>query len=131
MKNTIITGIIAATILIAGSFSSVAQIQELAIVTKAKSIVLPEFNLDGVTLLEAARQLSLASKLNDPESKGVSFTITDPATAAANPKITLALKNVTLEKATKRLAKAAGVKVTARDSGFIFFRFQPSLQDIP
>jgi hypothetical protein len=125
MKNTIITGIIAATILIAGSCSSVAQTQERAIVTKAKSILLPEFKLDGVTLAEATGQLHIASKQNDPESKGVNFLITGPATAAANPKITLALKNVTLEEATERVAKAAGVKVTAEDFAFVFFRFKP------
>ena len=105
MKSTTITGIIAATILIAGSFSSVAQTQERAIVTKAKSILLPEFKLDGVSLSEATRQLNIASKQNDPESKGVNFMITGPATAAANPKITLALKNVTLEEATEHVAK--------------------------
>ena len=41
MKNTFITVIFAATILIAGSSSSVAQTQERAIVTKANSIMLP------------------------------------------------------------------------------------------
>ena len=62
---------------------------------------------------------------NEPEIIGVSFMITDPAKAAANPKITLALKNVTLEEATERVAKAAGVKVTAEDFAFVFFRFKP------
>jgi cell division protein FtsB len=41
MKNAIITVIFAATILIAGSSSSVAQTQERTIVTKANSIMLP------------------------------------------------------------------------------------------
>ena len=146
MKNANITGIIAATILIAGSFSSVAQAQESAvdantkhfvlpksaagtnattvlpervIVTRAKSIVLPEFKLDGVTLTEAVRQLSDAAKQSDP-SKGVNFMVTKPATAAARPKITLALTKVSIKEAAERIAKAAGVSVTAQDFAFVF-----------
>jgi hypothetical protein len=119
MKNTIITGIIAATILIAGSSSSVAQTQERAIVTKAKSIVLPEFKLDGVTLAEAVRQLSVAAKQSYP-SNGINFMLTEPAKTAASPKITLALKKVTVAEAAERIAKEAGVRVTARDFAFVF-----------
>ena len=147
MKNTIIIGIIAATILIAGSSSSVAQAQESAvgantkhfvlpksvagtnanttvlpkraIVTRAKSIVLPEFKLDGITLAEAVRQLSAAAKQSDP-SKGVNFMITEPATTTASPKITLVLKKVTVKEAAERIAKAAGVSVTAQDFAFVF-----------
>jgi hypothetical protein len=137
MKNAVITGIMAATILIAGcgkkspsssatppptqadatSSSRVAQPPERAIVTKTKSIVLPEFKLDGVTLPEAVHQLQIAAKQNDPESKGVNFMITGPASTAA---ITLALKSVTLEEATERLAKVAGVSVSAQDYAFVF-----------
>ena len=119
MKNIIITGIIAATILIAGSYSSTAQTQERAIVTRAKSIVLPEFKLDGVTLQEAVQQLSAAAKQSDP-SKGVNFMISKPAMTAASPKITLALKKVTVKEAAERIAKAAGVSVTAQDFAFVF-----------
>ena len=115
----------AATILIAGCgkkspSSSATQPPERAIVTKAKSIVLPEFKLDGVTLPEAVHQLQIAAKQNDPESKGVNFMIKNSDVAAAIPKITLALKNVTLKEATERLAKAAGVSVSAQDFAFVF-----------
>jgi hypothetical protein len=140
MKNAITTGIMAATFLIAGcdkkspsssatppptqadttSSSPVAQPPERAIVTKAKSIVLPEFNLDGVTLSEAVHQLQIAAKQNAHDGKGVNFMISGPATAAANPKITLALKNVTLEEAINRLAKVAGISVSAQDFAFVF-----------
>ncbi len=134
MKNPIITGIMAATVLIAGcdkkspsssaipprSQAANAQTSERAIVTKAKSIVLPEFNLDGVTFAEALQRLSTAAKQNDPESKGINFVITGPVTGAANSKITLALKNVTLEEAIERLAKAAGVRESAQDYAFTF-----------
>jgi hypothetical protein len=119
MKNAIITGIIAATILIAGSSSSIAQTQERAIVTKAKSIVLPEFKLDGVTLPEAVHQLQIAAKQSDP-GKGINFMVTGSATTAANPKITLALKKVTVEEAAEHIAKEAGVRVTAEDFAFVF-----------
>ena len=119
MKKTIITGIIAAAILTAGSSSSVAQTQERAIVTRAKSIELPEFKLDGVTLTEAVRRLSAAAKQIDP-SNGVNFVLTKPSTTVASPKITLALKKVTVEEAAKRIAKEAGVQVSARDYAFVF-----------
>jgi len=145
MKYAIITGIMAATILIAGcgkkspsssatpppaqadatSSSPVAQPLERAIVTKAKSIVLPEFKLDGVTLQDAVKRLSVAARQNALDGKGVNFMITGPGKATANPKITLALKNVTLEEATERLAMAAGVRVSAQDFAFVFFHFQP------
>jgi hypothetical protein len=119
MKKAIITGIIAATILIAGSSSSVAQTQERAIVTKAKSIVLSEFKLDGVTLQEAVHQLQIAAKQSDP-SKGINFMVMGSATTAASPKITLALRRVTVEEAAERIAKVAGVRVTAHDFAFVF-----------
>lgn len=139
MKNAIITGIMAATILTAGcgkspsssvtpqpvqakaaSSTSGAQPRPRAIVTKAKSIMLPEFKLDDLTLWEAIQQLRTASKQNDPESKGVNFMISGPVTSTANPKITLALKNVTLEEAMERVAKAARVRVSAEDDAFVF-----------
>lgn len=93
---------------------------ERAIVTKAKSIVVPEFKLDGVTLSEAVHQLSIAARQNAHDGQGVNFMVTEPAMAAANPKITLALKNVTLAEATERLAQSAGVFVTAEDFAFVF-----------
>jgi hypothetical protein len=102
------------------SVAAETKAPERAIVTKARSIVLPEFKLDGVTLSEALLQLRTAAKQNDPESKGFNFMATKPAVAAANPKFTLALKNVTLLEATERVAKAAGVSVSARDYAFAF-----------
>jgi hypothetical protein len=139
MKIAIITGITVATILIVGcgkkspsssaapppaqadasSSSPVAQPPERAIVTKAKSIVLPEFKLDGVTLTEAVRQLSAAAKQDDP-SKGVNFIVMDGAETNAHTKISLDLKNVTLMEASERLAQTAGIFVTAEDYGFVF-----------
>jgi len=86
-------------------------------------MVLPEFKVDGVTLSEAVRQLSATIKQNypSPANKGINFLINEPATTpVANPKITLNLKNVTVEEATKRLAEAAGVRVTAEDYAFVF-----------
>ncbi|MFN7138085.1 MAG: hypothetical protein ACK4UN_01970 [Limisphaerales bacterium] len=139
MKSSIITGIMAVTILIAGcgketASSSVtlptpqdatspppaAQQPERAIVTKARGIVLPEFKLDRATLTEAIKQLQSASAQNDPENQGVNFMIINPADAGAVPEITLDLKNITLEEATKRLAEAAGISVSARDYAFVF-----------
>ena len=119
MKNAILSGIITATILIAGSSPSVAQTQERAIVTRAKSLVLPEFKLDGVTLTEAVQQLQIAAKQADP-SKGVNFMVTESAKTTATPKITLALKKVTAKEAAEQIAKEAGIRVTAQDFAFVF-----------
>jgi hypothetical protein len=82
--------------------------------------VLPEFKLDGVSLPEAVHQLQTAAKQNDPESKGVNFMINNPAAGEAIPKVTLDLKNLTLEEATEGVAKAAGVSVSAQDFAFVF-----------
>jgi hypothetical protein len=120
MKNAIITGIIAATILIAGSTSSNAQTQELAIVTKAKSIVLPEFKLDGVSFMEAIRQLSAAGKQHDPAQDGVRCLVMNGIVTNAFSKISLDLTNVTLMEAAERLAQSAGVFVTAKPFAFVF-----------
>src|ERR1035437_7082176 len=126
MKNAIITGIMAATILIAGcrkkspsssatqppaqadatSSSPVAQPPERAIVTKAKSIVLPEFKLDAVPFIEATRQLNAASKQHDPEHKGVNFVVMDGTETNAHANISLDLKDVTLMETTERLAES-------------------------
>lgn len=120
MKNAIITGIIAATILMAGSSPSDAQTQEHAIVAKAKSIALSEFKLDAVPLLEALRQLDAASKLYDPDHKGFNFLVVDGTETNAHAKISLDLKDVTLMEAAERLADSAGVFVTAEDFAFVF-----------
>ncbi len=95
------------------------KVPERAIVTKAKAIVLPEFKLEGVTFFEAARQLTLAGRQYDPDKKGVNFMI-EQGIPKPGPKLTLALKNVTLAEASERLAKAAGVSVTAHDYAFAF-----------
>ena len=95
------------------------KVPERAIVTKAKTIVLPEFKVEGVTFFEALRQLTLAGRQHDPDKKGVNFMV-EQGIPAPGPKLTLALKNVTLAEATERLAKAAGVSVTAHDYAFAF-----------
>jgi hypothetical protein len=122
-QNTVSALIFALALVAISPLYSVAastDAPERAIVTKAKSIVLPEFKLDGVTLSEAVHQLSIAARQNAHDGQGVNFMITEPATAAANPKITLAIRNVTLEEATERLAKTAGVSVSAQDFAFVF-----------
>jgi len=102
------------------TIDATAKAPESAIVTKAKGIVLPEFKLDGVTLSVALQRLSITAKQNDPERKGVNFMVKRPYVAAAIPKITLDFKDVTLEEATERVAKAAGIRVSAEDTAFVF-----------
>ncbi len=120
MKNAIITGIIAASILMAGSSSSLAQTQERAIVTKAKSIVLPEFKLDAVPFVEGVRRLMAAGQRHDPGHKGVNILVMAGMETNVNAKISLDLRDVTLMETTERLAESAGVFVTAEDFAFIF-----------
>ena len=120
MRNTIITGIIAATVFMAGSSSSLAQTPERAIVTVARSIVLPEFKLEAVPFTEAVRQLSAASKQHDPAHKGVNFLVPKGLETNAPAQISLALTNVTLMEAAEHLAQSAGVFVTAESFAFIF-----------
>lgn len=116
--------LIVAAVLIGSSlpYSGTAEVTpaERAVITQAKSIVLPEFKLDGVTLSEALKRLSVAARQNSHDKKGVNFMITEPAKVAANQKITIALKNVTVNEAAERLAKNAGVRLSARDYGFVF-----------
>jgi hypothetical protein len=122
-QTTLATLLITLALIVSSPLYSVAaetKAPERAIVTKAKSIVLPELKLDGVTLSEAIRQLGKAAKQSNHDSKGINFMATKPAVAAANPKITLVLKNVTLLEATERVANAAGVSVSARDYAFAF-----------
>src|SRR5437868_325649 len=96
MKNQIIIGIMATTILIVGCdkksprrvvtpqpsqgspSTSGAQLPQRAIVSRAKTVVLPEFKLDGVTLPEAIRQLQQAAKENAQDDKGFNFMISNP-----------------------------------------------------
>jgi hypothetical protein len=111
--------LVAGSLFQSGAADTGANAPESAIVTKAKRILLPEFKLDGVTLEEAVNQLQIAAKQPDP-GNGINFAITMTATTAANPKITLALKNVTVKEAVERIAKAAGVRVTALDYAFLF-----------
>ncbi len=122
--QTALSAVIFALALVAsGSLCSVAaetKAPERAIVTKAKNIVLPEFKLDGVTLSEALKQLSIAARQNSHDSKGVNLMATERARTTANPKITLALKNVTLAVAAEHLAQAAGVRLSAEDYAFVF-----------
>jgi len=104
----------------ATSSTSGAQPRERAIVTKAKSIVLPEFKSDGATLREALNKLHDASRQNSPDGKGCNFIITNPDVIGTIPKITLALKNITVADAVGHLAKTADVSVSAEDYAFVF-----------
>ena len=96
------------------------KVPERAIVTKAKRIVLPEFKVDNVTLIEAIKKLTDAAHHNDPERQGFNFMIDSSKTVPPNAKITLALKKVSVAEAADRIAKAAGVRLTARDYAFVF-----------
>ena len=110
----------AATILIAGLSSTIAQAQELATVTRAKGIILPRFKLDDVSFMEAARQLIAAGKQHDHAQDGVRFLVLTGLETNALSKISLDLTNVTLMEAAERLAQSAGVSITAKPFAFVF-----------
>ena len=87
----------------------------------AKQIILPEFKLDGAAFRDAVRALYEAGKRYDPNHKGVNYLFTPDVEAGASQPIRLDLKNVTLAEAAERLAQSAGVGVTAKDYGFVFY----------
>jgi hypothetical protein len=98
---------------------------ELAIETRAQRIVLPEFRLDNVTFTQAVRRLLASAFQQDQDIRktdpGKEFgAIIKPGISATNLMVTLALKNVTVEKAAEQLAKQAGVRVSMEGAAFVF-----------
>lgn len=89
---------------------------------KASNIVLKEYKVDGVTLIEALKHLTDLAIKNDPENKGLNFMINGPVTPEPDRKITLNLKDVTVLEATEHLATDVGFNVTARDYALVFER---------
>ena len=83
-----------------------------SLVTKAKQIILPEFELEGVSIPDAVRTLVVAGKRSDANHKGATYHVTWEAVDEARPPIRLDLKNVTLAEAAERLAQTAGVGLT-------------------
>ena len=90
------------------------------VLVTAKSITLPEFKVDGVTFVEAVRELQAAGKRHDTNHTGVNYLVPDTAKAKASAKITLDLKNVTVAEAAERLAQSAGLGLCAEDYAFVF-----------
>ena len=93
------------------------------VLIKAQGITLPEFTLDGATFDQAVGELQAASRRYDTglkDQKGVNYFVTPAAKTNASPKISLALKSVTLAEATERLAESAGLGVSAEDYAFVF-----------
>ena len=90
------------------------------VLVTAKSITLPEFKLEGVTFVEAVRELQAAGRRHDTNHRGVNYLVPDAARAKVSTKITLDLKNVTVAEATERLAQSAGLGLRAEDYAFVF-----------
>jgi hypothetical protein len=87
--------------------------------------VLPEFRLDNVTFTQAVRRLLASAFQQDQDIRktdpGKEFgAIIKPGISATNLMVTLALKNVTVEKAAEQLAKQAGVRVSMEGAAFVF-----------
>src|SRR6266496_1125809 len=68
--------------------------QNRKLLEAAKSITLPQFKLEDVTLDVAVRQLQAAGKRYDAEHRGVNFLLLDSAKGKATPTVTLDLKGV-------------------------------------
>ncbi len=85
---------------------------ERTIVSKLRSLIIPEIVFDKLQIEEAVEFLRLQSlELDpDPERKGVSFILRPPTTGDL-PRITLHLSNVPLEVATIAVADQAGLRV--------------------
>ena len=124
MRQNFLTALIFALAFIAGgalgSLAMDAVTPARAIVTQARSIVLPEFKLDSVPFMEAVRQLSAISKEHDPGHKGFNYIVTNSNETNVYPNITLNLKNISLADATEQLAKSAGMNLFPEDYAFVF-----------
>ena len=90
---------------------------------KLDAIILPSVEFHEATLTEAVDYLRAVgikfdTATQDPKLKGVNF-IAKVAVSAADPKITLSLKNVTLGQATKYVAELSGCKVSVQPSAVV------------
>lgn len=107
-----------------GQASKLEQISVSSLASKLDSIILPNVEFREATLREAvdylrAISIKLDTATNDPNLKGVNF-IAKLEVSAADPKITLNLKNVTLGQATKYVAELSGCKVSVQSSAVVF-----------
>jgi hypothetical protein len=102
------------------AFATEANVVPHNMAVIGQRILLPEFKLDAVPFNEALRQLSAASKQNDPARQGVNYVLMNGSATDICPTITLDLTNVTVAEATERLAKKAGVYSFAEDYAFVF-----------
>lgn len=75
----------------------------------AKTIKLPQFQLNAVSFPQATKKLQDASRRFDPEHRGLrvmmDFRDRSKARVAARTRITLDLKNVTLAEAAERVCQ--------------------------
>jgi hypothetical protein len=141
MKNLIIIGIMATMMVLVGCGKKAASISltpsatttssanvnpyspRQLLLTKATSIVLPEFKVDNLALSDVMGRLSEAAFANDPhpsdaERKQLNFLLYN--NGGKNPKITLTMTNVTLMQAVDRVALVGGASLTVKDYGFLF-----------
>ena len=94
-----------------------------SIQAKLDAIILPSVVFKDASLTEAVDYLRAVgikfdTATQDPKLKGVNF-IAKVAVSAADPKITLSLKNVTLGQATKYVAELSGCKVSVQPSAVV------------
>ncbi len=119
-----LAALVSTFIILVGGPTSVSAAQprtgQVKIVTKARSITLAEFKLDGVTFWDAVGRLQATGKQHDPDGIGINFLVTGTDHVKTGPKITLVLQAVTLLEATERLAEAAKVRVSAQDYAIVF-----------
>ncbi len=94
-----------------------------SIQVKLDSIILPNVEFHEATAKEAvdylrAISIKLDTATQDPDLKGVNF-VSKLELSAADLKITLSLKNVTLGQATKYVAELSGCKVSVQPSAVV------------
>jgi beta-lactamase regulating signal transducer with metallopeptidase domain len=91
-----------------------------AIEAKAKSIIIPKFEVREATLLQAVEFLKQKCRESDPEKKGfaidVSPALAKRAGAQGNASITISLANVPAFEALKYVANLAGAKCVVTES---------------
>jgi len=90
------------------TIASKKEINNVSLSKKIKSIIIPSFNFESVTVKTAVKHLQEQSKQLDPEKKGVNIFIINPE--LDKTKIDVSGRKVSLEKAIRMFCKSAGAR---------------------
>jgi hypothetical protein len=88
-------------------------------VKKLESIIIPKVEMEKISIIAALKQLNELSILNDPDKKGITFSMDtdDQLIAKADAIITFTKENVSLETVLKVVCRQSGYKYLATPEG--------------